>query len=368
MAEGVFWRCPECEGRLLGVAVARKFLDRRLVSRLWLDSADPRLPKPRECPLCRNQMTEAATSPGATPVHLDICRRCQYLWFDTHELAHLAEAAPVRPEDIPASIREKKRLPAKAREILAVYEVERIRKQAEEEENRQLGEPPDVWWKVLCSLLGLPVEEDVGPLRNKPWVTWSLAAVMVVVFLATFPRLETVVQGWGLIPAEAWRQHGLTWLTSLFLHGSIWHLLGNLYFFLVFADNIEDYLGRAKFLLLFFLAGFAGDVLHGVFEPLGTLPSIGASGAISGIIAFYALQFPKARLCVCLSFKFYFHWIRMPAWGAFVLWCGLQVLIAFQQLNGIGNVSGLAHAGGAATGLLFWMAQRFGTKTSSSVA
>jgi len=352
--EGIFWRCENCEGRLLAVPVARNILDKKLVNGLWLASGDITLDRKRECPLCRNPMAETLTSPTDHPVHVDVCRSCHYIWFDTHELSALVDRAPVREEDLPAEVKQK-RLPEKAREVMAQFEVERIRERAKSQGD---GAPEDDW-QTLFTVLGLPVEEETPPIQRAPYMTWALGILMVLVFALTFRTLYSSIQGWGLIPGEAARHYGLTWITSIFLHAGLWHLLGNLYFFLIFADNVEDYLGKIKFLILFFLAGWAGDALHMAFDLRSTLPSVGASGAISGIIAFYALQFPKARLCILFNYSwFYWRWIRFSAWAGFLIWLAFQALITMEQIHGQGNVSGLAHLGGVIIGVAFWLIQR----------
>jgi len=168
--------------------------------------------------------------------------------------------------------------------------------------------------------------------------------------------LKNVVQNYGLIPDEAWRDGGLTFLTSFFLHGGIIHLVSNLYFLLIFGMHVENYLGRARWLVLVFLAAMFGDFLHILLDPRGEIPSIGASGGISGLIAFYAFKFPHARLGFLLRFGFVIipKWIQFPAWCAFLFWLCLQFLGALEQISGFSSVSSLAHLGGTAAGIGLW--------------
>src|SRR5207249_4486791 len=116
--------------------------------------------------------------------------------------------------------------------------------------------------------------------------------------------------------------------TSFFLHGGWVHLLGNLYFLLIFGDNVEDYLGRWRYLLLILLAMIVGDALHVLMDPRSAVPVIGASGGIAGIITFYALKFPRVRL----GFLFRFWWFHMPAYFALIMWVLLQFVGAWLQL------------------------------------
>lgn len=151
---------------------------------------------------------------------------------------------------------------------------------------------------------------------------------------------------------------GLTLVTSFFLHGSLLHLIGNGVFLLMFGDNVEDFLGHARYALLLVGASLAGDLIHIFFEPKGELPCIGASGGISGVIMFYALQFPRARLVQMFRFGLVIRWVRFSAWTAILVWIGLQLFGVWEQISGVSNVSALAHLGGAAFGAGFWFLSR----------
>jgi membrane associated rhomboid family serine protease len=124
----------------------------------------------------------------------------------------------------------------------------------------------------------------------------ATAAGMVLTFIFTLSNLHQIVMQFGLVPAELWRDGGITLITSFFLHGDLFHLIGNAYFLLIFGDNVEDQLGRWRYALVVLLAALAGDLLHVAADPRDTVPCIGASGGISGVIVFYALKFPQARL------------------------------------------------------------------------
>ena len=185
-------------------------------------------------------------------------------------------------------------------------------------------------------------------------MTWFLAAVIITASVHSFFHLHEVVQRFGLIPAQALRLHGLTFVTSFFLHAGIIHLLGNMYFLLVFGDEVENLLGRLRYIALIVVAAFVGDVIHIASEPNSTIPCIGASGGIAGVITFYALAFPQAKIGFLWRYFFYFHWIRLPAWFVFVLWILFQIIGAYEQKIGISSVSSFAHLGGAAVGLAAW--------------
>ena len=192
---------------------------------------------------------------------------------------------------------------------------------------------------------------DGSGLNHWPWLTWGLSAVIALVSIAAFFDLRQAVDLFGFVPAHAWRYGGLTSLTSFFLHGGVGHLAGNLYFLLLCGTKVEDYLGRWRFALLLLLATVTGDCLHALADPRSTMPCIGASGGISGVLVFYALEFPRSTLSgSCWRFYWRFAWIRFPAWVAIVIWIIFQFIGAARQLSGLTEVSSLAHLGGSAAG------------------
>ncbi len=183
-------------------------------------------------------------------------------------------------------------------------------------------------------------------------------AVLVLVFLLTLHCLRQAVDEFGMVPAQFWRHGGITLLSSFFLHGGFLHLLGNVYFLLIFGDNVEDDLGRQRFALLLVAATLVGSLAHILGEPRSMIPAIGASGGISGVIVYYALRFPHARLGFLIWFWTWVRWCYLPAYAALILWLMLQFWLAFHQLVGIGEVSALAHLGGAVVGVGAWFLWR----------
>ncbi len=184
----------------------------------------------------------------------------------------------------------------------------------------------------------------------------SLTALVTGASTAALFDLQKAVTAFGLIPAEVDRLYGLTLLTSLLLHGGMLHLAGNMYYLLVFGDNVEDYLGHGRFLVLIGLAALIGAIAHVALDPRSEVPVIGASGGISGLLVFYGLRFPRAKIGFMLGW--YFRWVRVPALGFIVFWLLLQGLTAWQQIAGLTSVSALAHLGGAAVGVWFWLVWR----------
>ena len=190
-------------------------------------------------------------------------------------------------------------------------------------------------------------------------------------FLLTFSHLREAIDNWGFIP-EQWSRHGgLTLLSSMFLHGGIWHLVGNLYFLLICGDNVEDEFGKGKYILLLLASGLCASLLHALFDPRTEIPCVGASGFISGVIACYAVCFSRVRLSFSLMSRSILGallarrcWFSIPAWGAFLLWVLFQLVMAFLPRSG-GGVAYLAHLGGVLPGILWGFHHRFAPKAAS---
>ena len=203
------------------------------------------------------------------------------------------------------------------------------------------------------------MEFDEPKEQRKPWTTWLLSAAIICISLLAFLNLRDVVHRFGLIPAEATRLGGLTFVTSFFLHAGIIHLVGNMYFLLAFGHAVENFLRPPRYLILIALAAFVGDLAHIALDPRSQIPCIGASGGIAGVITFYALNFPRMRLAFLMRLGFvWFRWIRLPAWFVFVLWILFQIIGTLEQRAGMSSVSSAAHLGGAAVGLLGWLLWR----------
>ena len=142
-----------------------------------------------------------------------------------------------------------------------------------------------------------------------------------------FPHLGEIVQRFGLIPAQATRLDGLTFVTSFFLHAGVIHLAGNMYFLLAFGHAVENFLRPVRYLALIALAAFIGDLAHMALDPRSETPCIGASGGIAGVITFYALNFPRMRLA------FLMRWIRLVSLDS------IACLVRFRALDFVSRSS-----------------------------
>jgi membrane associated rhomboid family serine protease len=204
----------------------------------------------------------------------------------------------------------------------------------------------------------LPIRDE-NPVLRVPWVTGSLLAANVAVFgwqlLAGGPE---AVRDLGFTPA-AFRDAALadvapTLFTSLFLHGNLLHLASNVVYLWVFGNNVEDLLGPVRFLLFYAAAALGGHAAHLATNFGSTLPTIGASGAISGILAAYLIRWPTARIHSLLFLFVFLRWVRWPAGLVIGYWLLLQVVNGVAELGGApaGGVAWFEHLGGFAAGAL----------------
>lgn len=205
-------------------------------------------------------------------------------------------------------------------------------------------------------------------------MTWTLIAANVAVFIGSLglgsADAEGFVMRFGVIPDVlvhgSWtlpRAEGgalgswVTPFTSMFLHGGVLHLGSNMLFLHVFGDNVEDVLGRGRFLFFYLLCGLGAVVGQVLVDPTSMVPMIGASGAISGVLAGYVTLFPHARIVTLIPIFIFIHFMEVPAGIFIVLWFVLQLVQGYLSLGmiaeGAGGVAWFAHIGGFLAGLVF---------------
>lgn len=350
-ASGISWHCDACGGQAMGFAVLRRRIGEKRMAEIWGKAFAGPGRNGCTCPMCSQPMTTATVDIEGHALALDLCQPCGFIWFDAGEY-EIIPPAPPKPHVLGEI--DNSKLPLEMREKLAMVKVKEIADQANAEDPT-----PDEPWKAIPSVLGLPIEIDSTESESTPWATYLLSLGIATVSIAAFFNLKPTVESYGLIPDQMWRDHGLTLLTSFFLHGSPFHLIGNLYFLLIFGRAVENNLGPWRWLLIVLVADQTGNLVHILGNPHDDRPCIGASGGISGLITYYALKFPHARLGMLLNYGYvYWRWIQFPAWVAFLLWILLQTYGAWAQMSGFSNVSALAHFGGVASGVVFWLIWR----------
>ena len=325
--------CPQCHGALVVVPAGSIEVDRcprcagvffdpgELAATLGADAdpeawgRDPSVQPPNQnsayCPVGHGPMWLLPTepAPGAPSVHA--CGHCRGVWIDGATLQALRARAPTVPMN----------------EGITAGTVGRY---------------------VFQLVSFMPVEVS-NPVHRRPWVTWSLAASMVAVYAAMHLLPDAARLRWEAMlmvsPSEIRHGYGLlTPITYAWLHLGVAHLLGNLYFFVVFGDNVEDRFGRVRYLAMLAGAAMLGALFEVVSRGEDSTGVGGASGAVAGVLGAYMVLFPKTKLHVVLAFIP----LKVPAALYLALWAALQVYGYMQHKPGI---AWLAHIGGFIVGL-----------------
>jgi hypothetical protein len=213
----------------------------------------------------------------------------------------------------------------------------------------------------------LPIRDDQAR-YSTPWVTWFLIGLNLVIFLmesALDPRsLNLVIHQFGVVPYHLAALLGgssryplpvvaLPFFTSMFLHASWMHVIGNMWFLYIFGDNVEDWLGHFKYLVFYLLTGLIAMMTQVAINLHSTVPSVGASGAIAGVLGAYFVLYPRARV---LTWFFVFvvwvpAWIILGYWFVLNFLSGTATALAVQGRN-MGGVAFWAHVGGFVSGAL----------------
>ena len=225
---------------------------------------------------------------------------------------------------------------------------------------------------------------DENPTLRTPWMTWLIIGATVAVWTTVQgagmgEALPRSVCNLGLVPGELTHQarvgmavplgdglacvvdnspiNKFTPILSMFLHGSWGHLLGNMLFFWVFGNNIEDSMGPGRFLIFYLLCGLVAAGAHVLVNPASPVPTVGASGAISGVMGAYLVLYPRVRVNMLFIFIIFFKVIAVPAWLVLLWWFFLQVLAGLPEISSMrpdvsGGVAVWAHVGGFLAGVL----------------
>ena len=186
---------------------------------------------------------------------------------------------------------------------------------------------------------------DVIPSRSKPVVTVGLIAVNILVFIyqASLPEpaLQLFVARYAFVPA--WFSVPALF-TSQFLHGGVLHVGGNMLYLWIFGDNVEDRLGHVGYLIFYLAAGAAAAILQTIFNPFSSVPMVGASGAIAGVMGAYFVLYPQSRVLTVVFLLIFFDVVEIPAIFFLGIWFVMQLL------NGVGSIGVTSMGGGTA----FW--------------
>jgi len=231
----------------------------------------------------------------------------------------------------------------------------------------------------------IPIKDYPGPRRTLPWVTWGLIIINVAVFLyqvSLGPDAQAFMFAYSTVPAAI--THGipqtslpgvpanlpfqtpnpvyLTLITSMFMHAGWLHIGGNMLFLYIFGDNVEDRMGHLPYLVFYLFCGLVAAVAQIFVDPNSTVPSLGASGAIAGVLASYLVLFPMAGVRSIIFIFIFFTIVTVPAFVLIGLWFVLQFFDGVAALStvqqGMGGVAYFAHVGGFIAGLIITLVLR----------
>lgn len=211
-------------------------------------------------------------------------------------------------------------------------------------------------------IFALPLYDD-NPIRRTPVVTWGLIGMCIGAYLWQLGQDEQAVAfEYGMIPAVLFGHAELspgvaaipawaTIFTSMFLHGGLLHLGGNMLFLWIFGNNVEDVLGHSRYLLLYLASGVAAALTQALPDPGSDIPMIGASGAIAGVLGAYLMLYPRANVHVFVWIIIFFWIVTLPAWILLGLWFLMQLFTGLGQGAHTPGVAVWAHAGGFVVGI-----------------
>jgi membrane associated rhomboid family serine protease len=292
------------------------------------------------CPRCDGAFETLEFAHG-TALYIDRCKSCHGIWLDAGELKRIRAVTAQRHG---LGLESPPPADARLRELARPHRV-----------LQGGGSSPGVYLFQL--LTALPVEVD-APRERYPWVTLGLVVTCVATFLYQLfavDDLEAFARAWAFVPSSVAQGQGLAGLwTHMFLHGGLLHLLGNMYFLWLFGDNVEDRLNRFLYLVFFVSCGLGAAGLHAWLTPDLDIPTLGASGAVSGVMGAYLLLYPHRKMYQVL----WFFQFKVSVGFYLFFWLGLQLVYAALGMPG---VAWWAHVGGFGVGAgLLWIFRRFG--------
>jgi len=305
-------------------------------------------------------MARVVVREGARETTLDACERCMLVWFDADEM----EALPAPPLSPPP----RKFSAADATAVARITAAHR---------DDAIAVDMDPWGtETLAGLSGLPTKVGAPDSGIRPWLTWSLATLVLALtvtpliigwfefgYRGAYYRLNIWVQEWGFVPAAPSRHGGLTLVTSFFVHSGWLHALFNAYFLTLAGEDVEGRLGRSRYLLLLLASTLGCEIVHLAANVGSAVPAVGASGGISGLFAYYALALPGVSLGFTLGSGRSvrvprFVQVRVSVRWVFGLWIAGQVLFGLLGAGAATHVAYAGHIGGALAGAGWWAVER----------
>lgn len=207
---------------------------------------------------------------------------------------------------------------------------------------------------------------DINPSRNYPVVNSTIIGINILAYLLQLSQgaeIESFIYVYGLVPARysiphiasyfTFFQQAFSLLSFMFLHGGFLHLLGNMWSLYIFGDNVEDRLGPFRYILFYLTCGMASGLSHLVLNANSNIPTIGASGAIAGVMGAYLILYPRSKILTLIPIIIIPWFIEIPAFFFIGIWFVLQLINAAGSQGGAGGIAWWAHIGGFIFGILF---------------
>ncbi|MGJ4789456.1 rhomboid family intramembrane serine protease [Leptospira koniambonensis] len=330
------YACNSCEGKIYSrfdfIRYYSGDIAKNLIQSLRGAEKKNSTPYNIKCPQCYNNFLQIQLFFKEEYHPIDYCNSCDYIWLDKSEIDvfYKANSGSVTRKLEFEAYKLKEHL-EKDREVEVEY--------AESPKER------------IYQILGLPIEKDYESLKKLALLTWSIAGICILFSIFNWLTTDDLSQ-FGLLPSDPFRNFGLSFITSFFQHANLLHLLGNMYFLVIFGDNIENELGKIKTLILLVTAAIFGDLIDLIVRFDSNVPSIGASGGIAGFLTFYCLRFQNNKLSISFP-QNYRHWLERRYWNVKAPYFALYWIVA--QLIGIFSISNInytVHLSGAAIGIL----------------
>jgi membrane associated rhomboid family serine protease len=323
------WICERCRSVAAEMASLAASVPRERI--LTLEDLGEAPDGDRGCPKCGHVMQRGPVHGGFGSIDVDACRPCRIAWFDKGELQNLQTAMTTDP---PAAM--SKLSPAER----SAWKFRRLREEARLEDE-------DFKAAMLGLVLRVPLPEPFLGQVRPALTTWGIAALVAATSIAAFATgVLATARRFGLIPADLSITHAYPLLTHFFVHADPFHLLGNLAYLVMFGSRVEALVGRVRLVSIILVATLVGGLAHAAVAPNPSVPLIGASGGISGVLAAYVALRPRSHI----RWRIWAGVVRVPAYGFFVFWILLQLIGVAEQVSGVSAVSALGHLGGAAAG------------------
>ena len=309
--------CRRCGGSFLDLGKAGRVVGEDADPHKWPKEVFARPPGPSwlRCPAGHGPMWSFVLGWEGRYVEIDGCGVCRGLWLDANEAEVLGS--------VTSQAKAESTRPGASKGMAAMVGL------------------------YLVQLATMMPVEVYNPVKRRPWLVYGLILSLIALFFIEMIFIAgvgpTVLQYTALVPVRLERGYVHTLITHAFMHGSIFHIAGNLYFLWIFGDNVEDRLGRLRFSILYLTAAVVGGLAHWIGNLHGTTPMVGASGAIAGLMGAYLVLFPRVKVWVV----FFFVQFKLRAIWYLLVWLGMQFLLIFDKSS---NVAWLAHVGGFAAG------------------